>query len=29
MDDWCNSEQQKTWSKKIWAEYREKNAKIA
>ena len=22
MDDWCNSEVQKSWSKKIWAEYR-------
>jgi len=22
MDDWCNSKEQKAWSKKIWAEYR-------
>ena len=22
MDDWCDSKEQKAWSKKIWAEYR-------
>jgi hypothetical protein len=28
MNDWCDSKQQKAWSKKIWTEYKKVNNRL-